>query len=55
MRVMIGGKPAEPLPANEDAEELVLSETAASGRIAPAPAVDEAIEEEDDEAPRRAG
>ena len=56
MRVMIGGKPAEPLPANEDAEELVLSETAVPARIAPAPAADAAPEEADevDEAPRRA-
>ncbi|HWU95385.1 MAG TPA: hypothetical protein VN029_07290, partial [Sphingomonas sp.] len=54
MRVMIGGKPAEPLPAHNDAEELVLSET----RVAdPAPAEPEAWYEaaEDEDAPRRAG
>ncbi|MEP9360676.1 hypothetical protein [Sphingomonas sp. KR3-1] len=51
MQVMIGGKHAEPLPANEDAEELVLSETVPAQAVAAAPIVyDEADE---DEAPRR--
>ncbi|WP_342249910.1 hypothetical protein [Sphingomonas sp. OTU376] len=54
MRVMIGGKPAEPLPAHNDAEELVLSETAAA---VAAPAESEAWYEaaEEEDTPRRAG
>ncbi|MDG2532795.1 hypothetical protein P6144_03990 [Sphingomonas sp. HITSZ_GF] len=52
MRVMIGGKPAEPLAANEDAEELVLSDAEAAEAVADMPATYDADEDEDD-APRR--
>lgn len=52
MRVMIGGKPAEPLAANEDAEELVLSETAAAQPIADE-AITYEVDEEEEDAPRR--
>lgn len=51
MHGMIGGKPAEPLPANEDAEPLFLSETTAPVAVEPVTyAYDEDAEEE---APRR--
>ena len=52
MHDMIGGKPAEPPAANNDAEELVLSEA-----VAIAPVVEEPVahyeEDEEEEAPRR--
>jgi hypothetical protein len=55
MHDMIGGKPAEPLTANNDAEELVLSEAEAVSPVAAEPiAYDEADADEDGEdAPRR--
>jgi len=52
MRVMIGGKPAEPLAANEDAEELVLSETAVAEPIADE-AITYEVDAEEEDAPRR--
>jgi hypothetical protein len=54
MHDMIGGKPAEPLTANNDAEELVLSEAEAVSPVAAEPiAYDEADADEDGEdAPR---
>jgi hypothetical protein len=55
MHDMIGGKPAEPLTANNDAEELVLSEAEAVSPVAAEPiAYEEADADEDGEdAPRR--
>ncbi len=54
MHVMIGGKPAEPLPAHNDAEQLEPFEITAA---APAPVETEAWYEaaEEYEAPRRSG
>lgn len=51
---MIGGKPAEPLPAYEDAEELVLSDTTTVSPVAEAFVPEEASDDEES-VPRRTG
>jgi hypothetical protein len=53
MHDMIGGKPAEPLPAYDDAEELVLSETTTVKPVAEAPFVYDEEEDAEEAAPRR--